>query len=98
MLSDLTGVNSDGKQAADNKSYASFAQLNYEIAPSVRLTGGVRYTQDSRDMTWYDRDASAKTGNFVLEIYPLTKSQTEADKNLRLGFAIDNFEEKIIIN
>jgi lactoylglutathione lyase len=38
---------------------------------------------------------SAKTGNFVLEIYPLTKSQTEADKNLRLGFAIDNFEEKI---
>jgi iron complex outermembrane receptor protein len=64
VLSDLTGINSDGKQAADNKSYAGFAQLTYEIAPSVRLTGGVRYTQDSREMTWYDRSASAMTGNF----------------------------------
>lgn len=35
---------------------------------------------------------SAKIGTMVLEIYPLTKSQTEIDKSLRLGFAIDNFE------
>ncbi len=28
---------------------------------------------------------SASIGQTVLEIYPLTKSQTEADKNLRLG-------------
>lgn len=28
----------------------------------------------------------------VLEIYPLTKSQTAPDKSLRLGFSIDNFE------
>jgi len=31
-------------------------------------------------------------GTTTLEIYPLTKSQNEADKNLRLGFAINNFE------
>jgi predicted enzyme related to lactoylglutathione lyase len=31
----------------------------------------------------------------VLEIYPLTKSQIEADRNLRLGFAVDDFEEVI---
>ncbi len=35
---------------------------------------------------------SAEMGHSVLEIYPLTKSQTEADKNLRLGFGIDNFD------
>ena len=32
-------------------------------------------------------------GSLVLEIYPLAKSQIETDKNLRLGFAVDNFEE-----
>ncbi|RKR05344.1 hypothetical protein C8C83_4689 [Flavobacterium sp. 90] len=35
---------------------------------------------------------SATIGKTVLEIYPLAKEQTEADKNLRLGFGIDNFE------
>jgi lactoylglutathione lyase len=34
----------------------------------------------------------ASIGEMVLEIYPLTKSQSEADKSLRLGFGIDNFE------
>jgi lactoylglutathione lyase len=35
---------------------------------------------------------SAKMGSGILEIYPLTKSQTEADKNLRLGFSLDKFD------
>lgn len=38
---------------------------------------------------------SATIGKTVLEIYPLTKSQNEPDKNLRLGFGIDNFEETV---
>ena len=38
---------------------------------------------------------SATIEKTVLEIYPLTKSQIEADKNLRLGFGIDNFETTI---
>lgn len=39
---------------------------------------------------------SASIGQTVLEIYPLTKSQTEADKNLRLGFGIDNFDKTVL--
>jgi len=35
---------------------------------------------------------SAPVGNTILEIYPLAKGQTEADKELRVGFALDNFE------
>lgn len=35
---------------------------------------------------------SALVGNTILEIYPLAKGQTEADKELRLGFALDDFE------
>ncbi|MEQ1554735.1 MAG: VOC family protein [Ferruginibacter sp.] len=35
---------------------------------------------------------SVTIGQTVLELYPLTKSQTEADKNIRIGFTIDNFE------
>lgn len=38
---------------------------------------------------------SATIGQTVLEIYPLTKSQTEPDRNLRLGFGIDNFDETV---
>lgn len=39
---------------------------------------------------------STSIGQTVLEIYPLTKSQTEADKNLRLGFGIDNFDQTVL--
>ena len=35
---------------------------------------------------------SATIGQMVLEIYPLAKNQVKADKNLRLGFSIDNFD------
>lgn len=38
---------------------------------------------------------SATIGTMVLEIYPLTKSQTEPDKHLRLGFTLDNFDETL---
>lgn len=38
---------------------------------------------------------SATIGQTVLEIYPLTKSQTSPDKNLRLGFSVNNFENVI---
>ena len=34
-------------------------------------------------------------GPTTLEIYPLSKGQTQADKDLRLGFAVDNFENII---
>jgi len=39
---------------------------------------------------------SATIGHTILEIYPFTKSQTEADKNLRLGFGIDYFDQTIL--
>ncbi len=39
---------------------------------------------------------AASIGQTVLEIYPLAKNQSEADKNLRLGFGIDNFDETIL--
>ena len=36
---------------------------------------------------------SALAGKTVLEIYPLAKDQFEADKNIRLGFNLDNFDQ-----
>lgn len=38
---------------------------------------------------------SANIGSLVFEIYPLGKYQAEPDKSLRLGFAIENFEETL---
>ena len=39
---------------------------------------------------------SASIGQTVLEIYPLAKNQIEADRNLRLGFGIDNFDQIVL--
>jgi lactoylglutathione lyase len=39
---------------------------------------------------------SATVGSMVLEIYPLAKSQTVADENLRIGFGIDNFDRVVL--
>jgi lactoylglutathione lyase len=38
---------------------------------------------------------SATIGATVLEIYPLAKNQIEPDKNIRLGFGIENFGQVI---
>ena len=38
---------------------------------------------------------SATIDKTIIEIYPLTKTQTEPDKSLRLGFSLDNFEQTI---
>lgn len=38
---------------------------------------------------------SATIEQTVLEIYPLTKNQAGPDKNLRLGFGIDNFDNTV---
>ncbi|RFS14449.1 VOC family protein [Emticicia sp. C21] len=38
---------------------------------------------------------SAVIDGLIFEIYPFTKNQTEADKNLRLGFELDSFEESL---
>jgi len=38
---------------------------------------------------------SATIGEAVLEIYPLAKPQREVDKDLRLGFGIENFDQVI---
>lgn len=35
---------------------------------------------------------SATLGSTILEIYPLAKGQSGAEINLRLGFAVNNFE------
>jgi len=36
---------------------------------------------------------STHIGQVLLEIYPLLENQDEADKNLRIGFSIDDFVE-----
>jgi lactoylglutathione lyase len=36
---------------------------------------------------------STTIGGMVMEIYPLSKNQTQPDAHLRLGFVIENFDE-----
>ena len=52
-LSPLIGI-VDG--TVRNKSVAGFGQLIYEVVDGVRLTGGLRYTEDSRRLVSRNRD------------------------------------------
>ena len=36
----------------DNKSYAAFGQVTFEVMPKVRLTAGVRYVHDDREVSY----------------------------------------------
>jgi lactoylglutathione lyase len=45
---------------------------------------------------YHKHENSATLGQTVFEIYPLANKQTEADKNLRLGFSIDNFDTVVL--
>jgi iron complex outermembrane receptor protein len=45
-----------------NKSVAGYGQVIFSVTDAVRLTGGLRYTEDKRDMVLRNRDRSAFTG------------------------------------
>lgn len=54
-----------GSDPNHNKSYSSFAQLTYELTPGLRLTGGVRYTKDIREVTYHDNVNVVATDAYV---------------------------------
>ena len=45
-----------------NKSRAVFAQLNFDLTERLRMTTGIRYTEDEREMVSRNRDRNAFTG------------------------------------
>ena len=67
-------------RTSDSKQLADFYSL-------LELT--FDYHQHNKSPFHY----SANIGQTVLEIYSLTKGQTEADKNFRIGFGVDNFDD-----
>jgi iron complex outermembrane recepter protein len=63
-LNPPTGIN-DG--TVRNKSYAGYGQLTYSVSDTVRLTGGLRYTSDRRDISLRNGSRSSAgvfTGGF----------------------------------
>lgn len=52
LLNTTLGVNSQYKQATD--AVAAFGQVDYEIMPSVTLTGGLRFSHESKKLTISD--------------------------------------------
>ncbi|OYU74325.1 MAG: hypothetical protein CFE32_18155, partial [Alphaproteobacteria bacterium PA3] len=45
-----------------NRSIAAFGQLIYNVTDAIRLTGGLRYTDDKRDMVLRNRDRNVLSG------------------------------------
>ena len=45
-----------------NRSMAGYGQLIFQVADSVRLTGGLRYTDDKRQMVLRNRDTNVLSG------------------------------------
>jgi len=65
----------------DHKSKAVFAQLNYELNDRLRLTGGLRYTKDNRDLSAFNTIGGACASNPALIIDALTCRADRAVSN-----------------
>ena len=48
-----------------NQSIAGFGQIIFNVTDSIRLTGGLRYTEDSRELVIRNRDTNVLTGAVV---------------------------------
>jgi iron complex outermembrane receptor protein len=57
--------NSSGPVPAINKSYAAYAQGTYEVIPDLRLTGGIRWTKDTRSVTFDDHAETVAASAFT---------------------------------
>jgi iron complex outermembrane receptor protein len=56
-----------------NKSYAVYGQATYSITDSIRLTGGLRYTEDHRKAVRFNRsERPVASGTFVCTLVPAT--------------------------
>lgn len=74
-----------------NKSIAGFGQLIFKVTDSIRLTGGLRYTEDTRNLVIRNRDRNVLT-NAVTSSLTLTDPATGAIiSDLRDGDPSDPF-------
>jgi iron complex outermembrane receptor protein len=66
-LSPLLGI-VDGR--IRNKSVAGYGQVTFELAKSLRLTAGTRFTRDTRSMVIHNRDQNLFTGGVTCSYTP----------------------------
>ncbi|WP_293781288.1 TonB-dependent receptor [Sphingosinicella sp.] len=51
----------NNNETNDNNAYAAFAQVDYDLTPTLTLTGGIRYDEDKREQTNVVTGAVRKT-------------------------------------
>ena len=73
-----------------NKSLAGFGQVIFKVTDSIRLTGGLRYTEDTRSLVIRNRDRNVLT-NAVTSSLILTDAAGAIISDLRDGDASDPF-------
>ncbi|WP_242127323.1 TonB-dependent receptor [Sphingobium sp. Sx8-8] len=72
-----------------NRSYSGFGQLTYEIVPGLRLTGGVRYVVDTRQVNYIDHAQFLDTGGFAycqLANQPFSPSEAACSYKRRIRY------------
>ena len=70
LLGGLTPAYPRSQYEATNQSDGAFVQATYEILPKVRLTAGIRYTDDSRSIRYLDQDVDPATGALSCGLAP----------------------------
>jgi len=73
-----------------NESIAGFGQLIFQVTDSVRLTGGLRYTEDKRRLELRNRDRNVLT-NVTTSALTLTNAAGAIISDLRDGNPADPF-------
>jgi iron complex outermembrane receptor protein len=70
------GDDSADGATVNNSSYAAYAQGTFEILPTLRLTGGVRYTIDDRQSTYHSHLEDTASRAFVACTLGVTPTPT----------------------
>ena len=70
----------------DHKSTAVFAQVNYDLTDRIRLTGGLRYTDDERELSAFNTIGGACASNPALIVDPVTCRADRSKSNSYLSY------------
>jgi iron complex outermembrane recepter protein len=73
-----------------NESIAVFGQVIFDVTDSIRLTGGIRYTEDQRELVLRNRDTNVLTGAVTSSLILTAPDGTILD-DLRDGDPSDPF-------
>ncbi|QIR15820.1 TonB-dependent receptor [Shewanella aestuarii] len=85
----------DWNAEVNNQSWAAFFHTNYDLTETLQLTAGVRYTQETKEIDYFQKDStgfflSPQTGLEVSESFADDRKATDVSPKISLNWFIND--------